>query len=172
MWLPLTSSFKTSLCAHKIPMTTIPYLLLLAVFFQLSGAAQEANLNRWEHDFVKLTTGARDDVQYNVYRKEDEQDFIYVELINRRGCDVKVIFEIQASGVDGKPLTLTAFISAQSVWSNGDQRKISCSAWNPTFGIRSVTDGFLEQSEETETDSTGKIIVRHAVKFVTRSDRP
>ncbi len=155
-------------------MPTIPHWLLLFVLLQLSVTAQEANLNRWERDFVKLTTGARDDVQYNLYRREGEKDFVYVELLNRRGCDVKVIFELQASAsaIDGKPLTLTAFISAQGVWSNGEQRKIPCSAWNPTMSIRSVTDGFLEQSEETETDSTGKVTVRHAVRFVTRAEKP
>ena len=174
MWLPWASSSATLLKAHRIQMTTIPHWLLLSILFQLSVAAQEANLNRWERDFVKLTTGARDDVQYNLYRNEEEKDFIYVELINRRCCDVKVIFELHASAlaIDGKPLTLTAYISAQGVWSNGDQPRFPCSAWNPTLSIRSVTDGFLEQSEEIETDSTGKVTVRHAVRFVTKAERP
>ena len=77
-------------------MTSIWYLGMFSLIFPLSLMAQETNLNQWDRDFVKLTTGARDDVQFSRYRKEGKEggkDFVYVELINRRNCDIKVNFD-------------------------------------------------------------------------------
>lgn len=158
-------------------MTSIWYLGMFSLIFPLGLMAQETNLNQWDRDFVKLTTGARDDVQFSLYRKggkEEEKDFVYVELINRRNCDIKVNFELLESvpSIDGKPISLVAYISANSVWSNGDERKVRCSIWNPTVTIRMVTEGFLIQSEEVETDSTGKVTTRQAVQFKTKAENP
>ncbi len=155
-------------------MTSVWYLGMFSLIFQLSLMAQETNLNQWDRDFVKLTTGAREDVQFSLYRKDGEKDFVYVELINRRNCDIKVNFELleSVSSIDGKPISLVAYISANSVWSNGDQRKVRCSIWNPTVTIRMVTEGFLVQSEEVETDSTGKVTTRQAVQFKTKTENP
>ena len=152
-------------------MTSVWYLWMFSLIFQLGLMAQETNLNQWDRDFVKLTTGAREGVQFSLYRKEGEADFVYVELINRRNCDIKVNFELLESvpSIDGKPISLVAYISANSVWSNGEERKVRCSIWNPTVTIRTVTEGSLVQSEEVETDSTGKVTTRQGVQFKAKS---
>ncbi len=152
-------------------MISVWYLGIFSLIFQLGLIAQETNLNQWDRDFVKLTTGAREGVQFSLYRKDGEKDFVYIELINRRNCDIKVNFELLETirSIDGKPISMVAYISANSVWPNGDERKISCSIWNPTITIRTVTEGFLVQSEEIETDSTGKVTTRQAVQFKAKS---
>jgi hypothetical protein len=153
-------------------MTSIWYLGMISLIFQLGLMAQDTNLNQWDRDFVKLTTGARENVQFSLYRKEGEKDFVYIELVNRRNCDVKVNFDLLESipSVDGKPISMVAYISANSVWANGEERKVRCSIWNPTVTIRMVTEGFLTESEEIETDSTGKVTTRKAVQFKTNAE--
>ena len=69
------------------------YISLIAVF-SLPVMAQEIKLNEWTKEYVKEMVGAREDIQYSIYKKVGESDKIYLEFQNRKNKDVKVSFKI------------------------------------------------------------------------------
>ena len=128
-------------------------------------------MNEWSKDFEKVTVGARDDVQYSIYRKIGEKGKVYVEFQNRKAKDVKVAFKLVNKGVDrGAPLALTGFIKANGFWPNGYERAIACSHEEPVIEIQDVTTGEVEEEQVMEIDPQGKQAFKYKYRFKSDAD--
>jgi hypothetical protein len=143
--------------------------LLLCSLISLTAFAQEAHLNEWGKDFEKVAVGARDDIQYSLYRKIGEPGKVYLEFQNRKNKDVKVAFKLVNKGIDrGTPVALTGFIKANGFWPNGYDRAIACVHAEPVIEIQDVITGEVEEEQVVEMDDQGKQTFRYKYRF--RSD--
>ncbi len=150
--------------------TFIKYLTLSLVL-SASLWAQETNLNEWNKDYEKVAVGARDDIQYSIYKKIGESGRVYLEFQNRKNKDVKVSFKIVGKGIDrGIPVPATGFIKANGVWPNGYGRGIPCTHTEPEIEIQEVVTGVVEEEQIFEIDSDGKKIEKYKYKFKSDAD--
>ena len=145
-------------------------IFLLSTLTTFSVFSEEVNLNIWDAQYAKISTGAKNDVQYNLYRKDDEPGSVYVELINRTKEDVKVDIRIVAKYQESeKIISLTGFVKSNGYWPNGFERKVACDFKNPNMEIRNITIGVIEEKQIIEIDSDGKQIQRYEYKFKLKS---
>ncbi len=143
----------------------------LIIVLSVAILAQEVNLNEWSKDFEKVTVGAREDIQYSIYRKIGESGKIYLEFKNRKNKDVKVTFKIVGKGIDrGTPIQITGFIKANGFWPNRNDRGINCVQADPVIEIQEVITGVVDEEQIVETDSDGKQSEKFKYKFKSDAD--
>ena len=141
------------------------YISLIAVF-SLPVMAQEIKLNEWTKEYVKEMVGAREDIQYSIYKKVGESDKIYLEFQNRKNKDVKVSFKIVNKGIDrGAPIQMVGFIKANGIWPHGYDRAVKCNHMEPDIEIKEIITGEVEEEQVIEIDSDGKQSEKYKYKF-------
>jgi hypothetical protein len=145
--------------------------LPLIMAFSVPLVSQEVNLNEWNKDYEKAAVGAREDIQYSIYRKIGESGKVYLEFQNRKNKDVKVSFKIVGKGMDrGTPIQMTGFIKAHGIWPNGFERGVKCMQKEPVIEIQEVITGVVEEEQVIEMDSDGKQIEKYKYKFKSDAD--
>ena len=116
-------------------------------------------------------TGARDNVQYTIYRKTGDDGKVYIELANRNTKDVKVSLNLVGKGIErGTPIPRIAFIKAGDYWPNGTERAIACPFKDPDIELREITTGVVDQETVIEVDENGKQVERYKYKFKSDAD--
>jgi hypothetical protein len=126
----------------------------------LGLSAQELRPSRYLDGYEKLTSGARDHVEFGIYAKNEAKigakNELFIEFYNRNEQDVKLSYRV----IDGdlndaaSPIRI-AFVAKGGFWPNGLVKPLKGEFKEPKVKIEQVELGVLEQEYEVQMDESG-----------------
>ena len=146
---------------------SIIVLILTASQFMKLFSEERPRLD-WNVEFDRVAVGAKNDIQYTIYRDKIVIGKYYVNLLNRTVKDVKVEFSIVKKSYTErvKILNLVGFVKAGQYWPSSGLKTVQIDIPDFDIEFNSIINGKIKEEFAISVDQSGVQTETITYKFV------